>query len=34
MKTNERKYDEKPVGLYWSNGKLFALIHRVYYNQR
>jgi hypothetical protein len=21
MKTNERKYAEKPVGLYWSNGK-------------
>lgn len=32
MKTNERKYDEKPVGFYLHNGKLIALIHRVYYN--
>lgn len=32
MKTNERKYDEKPISLYWHNGKLVALIYRVYYN--
>lgn len=33
MKTNERKYDERPVGrLFWHDGKLVALVHRVYYN--
>lgn len=32
MKTNERKYDERPAGLFLQNGKLVALIHRVYYN--
>lgn len=32
MKTNERKYDERPVGLFWINGKLTAITHRVYYN--
>ena len=35
MKTislNERKYDEKPVGLIWIDGVLTAIIHRTYYD--
>lgn len=28
---NERKYDEKPVGLFYIDGVVTAVIHRVYY---
>mgnify|MGYP004428823805 FL=1 len=28
---NERKYDEKPVGLICIDGVVTAIIHRVYY---
>lgn len=29
---NGRKYDEKPVGLFWIDGVLTAIIHRIYYD--
>jgi hypothetical protein len=35
MKTkplNGRKYDEKPVGLFWIDGVPTVIIHRTYYD--
>lgn len=35
MKTkamNARKYDEKPVGLFWIDGVPTAIVHRTYYD--
>lgn len=30
--TNKRKYDEKPVGLFWIDGILTVIIYRTYYD--
>lgn len=29
---SKRKYYEKPLGLFWINGVLTAIIHRTYYD--